>query len=498
MIVTVASLAAAALLGVAPPPGAGTRPPEPAAGRVSQPSAAPVSREELARSYLFFDAAVAPRWSGWSEARRAEVSREFDAITLLYFGGSMADANARLDALTASSLTLDAAQRERIVALLRPRLQVEPAVVVGEHPTVELRVLDGAGDGDAAAAWAGRTVVIHDPSGATRSVPAAGRIELVGGASARPGRYRLALTTADAGVERPIGAVNVLPEPPAAIAARLQSRLDEVERRGRGRDGDRAAVASALRLLTDRPSTARSAEFLADQAAVAARLGAELDAIEADRSPWRGWRGDAWRTIRAVALDVPCRVHVPPSLPAGAKPPLVIALHGAGGDESMFLDAYGAGRLAALADEKGFVVVAPATAVFASTPVVFDAIVEEMVHVADVDPERVIVMGHSMGAGAAATIGAKRADRIAGIVLFAGMGGGGDTRWPPVRVVAGGLDPLFQLERVKAAADTMRKAGCDVTWQVYPEAGHTMVVTADLDAAVAWALERPRRTAPGR
>ena len=111
MIVTVASLAAAALLGVAPPPGAGTRPPEPAAGRVSQPSAAPVSREELARSYLFFDAAVAPRWSGWSEARRAEVSREFDAITLLYFGGSMADANARLDALTASSLTLDAAQR---------------------------------------------------------------------------------------------------------------------------------------------------------------------------------------------------------------------------------------------------------------------------------------------------------------------------------------------------------------------------------------------------
>ena len=40
---------------------------------------------------------------------------------------------------------------------------------------------------------------------------------------------------------------------------------------------------------------------------------------------------------------VPFRVFAPPTSDDGAKRPLIIALHGAGGDENMFMDAYGAG-----------------------------------------------------------------------------------------------------------------------------------------------------------
>ena len=58
--------------------------------------------------------------------------------------------------------------------------------------------------------------------------------------------------------------------------------------------------------------------------------------------------------------EVPYRLYRPKSI--GNRPaPAVVALHGAGADETAFLEAYGAGRIRRLADSLGFIVVTPFT-----------------------------------------------------------------------------------------------------------------------------------------
>src|SRR5690606_39354128 len=58
-------------------------------------------------------------------------------------------------------------------------------------------------------------------------------------------------------------------------------------------------------------------------------------------------------------------------------PPLVIAFHGAGGEESQWLEAYGSGALAKLARERGFLLVAPRTYPLVGKPERMVALLED-------------------------------------------------------------------------------------------------------------------------
>jgi polyhydroxybutyrate depolymerase len=61
-------------------------------------------------------------------------------------------------------------------------------------------------------------------------------------------------------------------------------------------------------------------------------------------------------TVKSGGFDRVARIHVPTGYRAGTKPPLVLMLHGAGGDGTGALDKDG---WAAKADKEGFIVVAP-------------------------------------------------------------------------------------------------------------------------------------------
>lgn len=476
-------------------------------------AAAPVSRQELALAYQLFDREVAGRIATWTPDRRAEVSRSFDALTMLFFAAKLDEALATLNDLTASVIEEEQARQAATRELLGLRVAPVERWIPAEGPRrVTLRWLGAKGGSpfaDPERQWSieVRSLATHagGDAGSSFTAPLAEVIEFGPARPGESGAYELSLHRRGVAFARPLGRVAVLPESPISIADRLTKRWAQVVSKAAGREADRAAFQTRLALLraaggeAAEATSAKGSQFLADLPRLASELAGELDAIERGESPWRRRAGDHWRTIRAGAIDAPCRVYVPERALAqgAARPALVIALHGAGGDENMFFDGYGAGLIKRLAEERGWVVVAPATTGFALTPIIFDAIVAEMGFVADIDPGRVHLVGHSMGAVAASSVTGLRGARIAGTALVAGVGASPKEAAPPILLIAGGLDPLFSASRLSASAEAWReRAGgaSPIAFTVYPHDGHTMVMTAALPAIFEWFASLPPRS----
>ncbi|MCA9321622.1 MAG: alpha/beta fold hydrolase [Planctomycetes bacterium] len=100
------------------------------------------------------------------------------------------------------------------------------------------------------------------------------------------------------------------------------------------------------------------------------------------------------------------------ALPEGPAPepgfPLVVLLHGMGGSENLFFEAHGSGLAVDLARQRNWVVVAP------RQPLVGGAkpkeLVEELARRLPIDPGRIFIIGHSMGASR--TLAAAASDDI--------------------------------------------------------------------------------------
>jgi polyhydroxybutyrate depolymerase len=141
-----------------------------------------------------------------------------------------------------------------------------------------------------------------------------------------------------------------------------------------------------------------------------------------------GPRGDhvyhlVWGGIPRIAV-----LHVPPRLAHKALP-LIIALHGAGGDGPDFEEHSG---LVPTSDDAGFAVVFPTAAGvrpfwnISRNPGGADdvgfiaALIDRLVRVGCADPARVYATGVSNGGGMAALLGCALSDRIAAVAPVAG------------------------------------------------------------------------------
>jgi len=139
-------------------------------------------------------------------------------------------------------------------------------------------------------------------------------------------------------------------------------------------------------------------------------------------------------------------VHIPKGYRAETPPPLVIALHGAGGGAESILEH---DNWAKLADEEGFVVVAPnglparprLPGNFLANPQVWNSgqlregsprtkiddvayirqLLDELASQVPFDKTRVFATGHSNGGGMTFRLGAEMSDRLAAIGTVAGM-----------------------------------------------------------------------------
>jgi predicted esterase len=211
---------------------------------------------------------------------------------------------------------------------------------------------------------------------------------------------------------------------------------------------------------------------------VESRARARLDSLNAQR-----------RVHTSGAAQLPYLVHVPRgSAPAGGWP-VVVAVHGAGGDERMFFGGYGAGVIRELADRHGVAVITPAAPLGAD---VLFALVDAASREHGLDAGRVALVGHSMGAGIVAQATGSRPERVRAVACLAGSCAAAAGSSVPVMVVAGALDPLFRVNVLEDQASALRTSGRTVEFRRLETEGHTLVVGHVLQDVMQWMVDRLR------
>ena len=232
-----------------------------------------------------------------------------------------------------------------------------------------------------------------------------------------------------------------------------------------------------------------------------ANAEAVLTAVKARKDPFAGRTGDI---KRHYALDdamelMPYRMYVPTAYASSRPFPLIIALHGLGGTEDSFFDAYGR-KLPQLAEQHGYIVAAPLgyrvdggygwglgtppadPRARASMKLSEDDVMQVLAQVKtlyNVDPHRVYLMGHSMGAIGTWKIAAKYPDIWAALGAFSGQGTPAtvaNMQRIPQFVVHGDADPTVNVAGSRAMVAAMKALGVDVTYIEVPAGNHVNMV----------------------
>jgi predicted esterase len=209
--------------------------------------------------------------------------------------------------------------------------------------------------------------------------------------------------------------------------------------------------------------------------------------------------GEFWITLANGESSLPVRLMAPEAVTKGKPLPLVIALHGAGGSENMFFDAYGHGKIVQLCRHRGWLLVAPRLSFFGlGMPV--DRMIAEVGRLYPVDKRQVFVVGHSMGAAQAINIMQQAGDPPAAVAAVSGGGRFGKPgRWTETAflVVAGDQD--FGLSGSRRLSQALRTAGAaNVRFKEYKDAEHLGVVQAALPEVFDFFDEIAAKASKGR
>lgn len=451
-----------------------------------EPPAPPVrpTRTDVAVALMRFEEAL--ERGVLDDAARAELNRAFDRATLAYFSGDRLGTLKQLDALTLRLLGLSEDPSAR--AALRLRVALEPPPAAGS-PTLRLIPLYALPD--AARPTRPVRLLLHREGQPPRSIELAPELLASGSVSLdlpapEPGSHALGLELGGA----PLAAGGYAwdgVDPDAARSA-LAARLAALPAADDpAQVSARVCAAARLELLRSRPDPEDTAQSLVDPLALRAELEQELTGLEAGRDPYRRATGASWRAFSLPGGGktdqlVRYRVQVPAGFDpqAGRRLPLLIAFHGYQGDENMFTFAYGRGALHRLAARQGVLLVTPRTEPFLRSPAAFERLLDELADDYPLDRTRIWLLGHSMGAQAAALLARAHAEQLAGVVLFAGGPMGGDV---PTRAFLGSLD----------IAGGMVRRGPQV--ELLEGYGHTLGVGPNLGPALDWLRSLPARKA---
>ena len=254
-------------------------------------------------------------------------------------------------------------------------------------------------------------------------------------------------------------------------------------------------------------------------------VGAELAAAEAvlaavkkGADPFKGRTGSMERhyVLDGANEVMPYRVYVPPGYRAATPAPLVIALHGLGGNEDSFFDGY-SGVPVTLAERHGLLMAAPLGyrvdgfygATLGGAP---DAVMRRRLELSEqdvinvvrlmrdhynVDPARIYLIGHSMGAIGTWHLAAKYPEMWAAVGPFSGTGSPADVQRMngiPQIVVHGDADPTVNVSGSRNMVAEMKRLGTEVTYIEVPGGNHSDVVVPNLPKVFEFlaARRRPR------
>jgi len=384
-------------------------------------------------------------WAHAPEAVRASVVETVDGAVSQYFRGGLSGV---AEAIDAAWLALD--QHDRTITDLERAMASVTAI-----PDARVVPASQAHMGVRVVSLYGETALLDDAQCTLhadfdggfylttlgeRGLAADARLTLE---SFEPGRYlvRVRARLGEEEVETPAFRFEVVED----LAARLAALDEAVGRRSQLDDTIAAHTAHLFHGVVEDLAEGRTLET--DYPANALLDAAELLIAGDDAAigAWLAAPGERWLSVPLERGSAVVRVFVPEGIEAGARVPVVFGLHGAGGSENLFFEAYGAGLGVDLARERGWIFVAPRVGMFGS-PVVelADALAAHL----PIDRERLFAVGHSMGAMATIKAASANPERFAAI---AALGGGG----APSEALA--AVPAF----VAAGASDFGKAGAD-------------------------------------
>lgn len=128
--------------------------------------------------------------------------------------------------------------------------------------------------------------------------------------------------------------------------------------------------------------------------------------------------GPHWLELPTKGRSTVVRMMIPPQAKIKKSLPLVIALHGAGGSENMFFNAYGLGKIVELCKERGWILVAPRSGLRSG-------LIDQLTQQFPIDQKRIFLVGHSMGAAQAVRAVSENPTKFVGV---AALGGGGSAK----------------------------------------------------------------------
>lgn len=458
---------------------------------------APVTRADLGWAYMRLERAYFSNLPTDS-SRVAEINQAFDTATKKFFTGKFAETIAEVNDLTASLIVKEPSPLLATALSFKPivdppvshldkprdiRIGISPIyptdVPSGTNLELQLRPIAG-----------GERVVSKPISLDDLTAPSENLNVRVDPAKLSAGAYSIVISDGK-DISVGIGQLNVVPSSLEKVRQSNFDRLTAAEANHPEIASAIAACRSRNSLLQDQPSSESSAQFLSDFHELSEAVAKEIQMIEGGRNPYHRRAGDYWRTVTVGNKDkpVPYRVFAPHAALGDQRVPLVVALHGAGGDENMFFEGYGAGLIKQLADQHGFLVATPSTGAVGGRIERFDALIDQLSADYAVDPNAIYLLGHSMGGFTTATIASKRADKLAAACCLAGGGMPNSDALPPMLVIAGELDSVVPTGFLKLSATQAANAGMPVKFESKANYGHTLMVGAVLSDSVNWLLQ---------
>lgn len=210
---------------------------------------------------------------------------------------------------------------------------------------------------------------------------------------------------------------------------------------------------------------------------------------ESGKPFWQLKPGDYWMAASHNNRVVPFRLFIPTWINGDVPVPLIVALHGAGGNEHLFFEGYGLGLILKEAEKRGWAVVAPRSGV--GLDHIWGAI-EAAKGLVPVDEKKTYLIGHSMGGGQTFAAAAQKPDLFAGIAVFAGAGQPAEAfktafENKPVFLSVGKQEIAFLSSNVNQAQNRLKAMGLKrLETRVYEGCEHLMIVRESLPDAFAW------------
>ena len=464
-----------------------------------------ITRADLAAAYLRLEQAFFARPLPTDEVAR--INRAFDQATQAFFLGSNAEAIRTINSLTESLAPERGSPIER--ALVSLKMTVEPPVWIARPPKQAVcRVTSMYEWTSVEPITANLRLRLVRPNGKV----VVDRTLAVTLGKDHTADVRASLELAEARLEPGLHTIELAPaEGRGLVAARVHvidgtaldqqrrendKRLDQLKSTSKQMSRALATCRARNKLLNDVPSEENSSQFLSDLNALASDVASEISALEMGKHPYANRLGDYWRVLEIGKRRIPLRLYVPKLAAPEAPAPLLVVLHGMGGDENMFFEAYGAGIVKRIAETKGLIVASPLTYSFGSNVDTLHALVDTLSDDYAIDLDRVYVLGHSMGAGATAGLARGHSDTVAAACCIAGGRFQAAPGSAPILVVSPELDGVVAPSRLQESARKAISDGMPGELKIMPGYGHTLAVGAILPEAIDWLLRHRRSTPP--